>query len=264
MATYSHPWFPALVAAGLALSGLACTQGDFAGTADRSNSANLRGKGDAADGDDTDGGPDSDAGDSDSDSDSGNSDSDGDSDSDAGGVDSDGDAGGDSDSDGDGSDTDGLGDDGATINPEKDPSGFAESDDENKKKYLHDAVVNRTKADDKFTLLIETLIKGEVVQSSTLTFGAKGQAAGGGVAKLACRTGSKKNTCLRLTFTGKVKQIVGSSSCTKVRENSGHSATVHADTNGKALIGDCNVGDDELVEISCPKSKTLKVENCNS
>lgn len=249
----------ALFALGSAFGLTACTSSDFGGGG-ASFGANLRGKGDAADGaDGEDGTPDSGT-DSDADgADNGASDTDGDSDGD--GNDSDGDADGGMDSDDDSGDDDGVGDDDDSIDPDKNPGDLAESDDETKAKYLHDATINRTKEDESFRLQVDTLIGGEVVQTNTLSFGDKGQAKGGGVIKNACR--NKKNTCLKLTFIGKETQIVGSSSCTKVLSNTGTTAKIFADTNGEGIFGSCLEGDDEEVVITCPDSKSLKVANCN-
>lgn len=240
----------------------ACTSSDFAGTAGKDASANLRGKSDAADGGDTDTG-DTDAGDSDA-GDAG--DSDGDGDSDAGDSDGDSDSGDtDSDGDSDNGDTDVGGDD-TTINPDKNPGELAESDDEVKSKYLHDGTVTRTNHDDSFTLKIETMIKGKAVQTNTLTFGGSGNAKEGTNVKMMCRTNKSKKTTaddttyLRITINGKVSQVVGSSSCTKVRSNTGGNIQFDADTDGSTSIGSCTEppGSDETIMVDCPDTK-LKI-----
>lgn len=234
-------WSAAVSAAAFAMLTVACTGGDFAGVSGKG--ANLKkSSSDAADG-----GPEADAG-----PDSGN-DTDGGPDSghDSGHGDVDGNdyEGGDDSVDGDDSEGDPA-----------EPDDLATSDDETKKKFLHDATIHRSKADNKFDLLVETMVKGKAVQTNTLHFKSNGQAQEGEVIHLACR--NNKSTCLKITFVGKITQILGGSACTKVLSNSGKDASIFADTDGEGIIGSCLSGDDEQVEISCPDSTKLKVEAC--
>lgn len=259
MGNPSSSFVTSLWAAAFALiTATACNSGDFGGGVG-SRSANLRDNKKGQD-DLNDGGNGNDSG-----TDSGKNGSGGDSDSGNGGSDSDGDntdtLGG-----SDGENKTGIG---GSDSTEPKPADLATSDDEVKRKWLHDATVTRSEHDDPFDLQIETLIKGIVVETNTLHFKSTGDAEEGPTAHLACR--NSKDTCLRLTFTGHgsggITQVLGASSCTKVLAASGNTAYVHADTNGAGIIGSClpsgSISDDDGVHITCPQSKNLKVELCN-
>jgi hypothetical protein len=257
----------------------ACTQSEFG--AKTFKAANLRddadgtrrGKSDLSDGDadgpDA-GGPDSDSGGSDSGgNDSGGNDSGGGKDSggsdSGGGKDSGGtDSGGGNDSGGDVDSGDDVGGDSDSGDP--DPDDLATADDEVKSKYFHDGTVTRSEHDDPFVLKVETYYKGKVVETNTLNFDDKGEAKEGTTLKLACRT--KKNTCLKLTFTGKgsggIEQVHGAATCTKTLSSDDTSAYIHADTNGgDGCLPKGSTSDDEGIHITCPDTKKLEVENCD-
>jgi hypothetical protein len=242
----------ALAAFSIIVSASACSESNFAGGGPK-RSLNLNDKSDANDGG---GGRDSDSdGDSDNDGGSegkgGKDGKDGDSDGSDGMGGKDGLDGSDSgDSDGlegsDSGDTDNgdsdVGDDGGTVT----------------KKTRSDLKIRQTREDDKHRIKVELLIKGKVSKTEEVASPGKGKEI---VMTDMCR--KNLDTCLKVTFIGKLTQTAGGAQCVFTSPQGATSVKIDVDTNGAGFLGSCKPDEDETLFFECPDSKSLKVQGCN-
>lgn len=240
----------AFAALALIGSGTACNNADFASGNSKNGIGlkdNSRPGSDANDGGDSDsgndGGKDSgNSGDSGNDSDGGNDSGDG-NDNGIEGSDS-------GDSDGDGIDGSDSGDsDGGDIGTD---SG------ETTKKTRSDLKIVQTREDDKHRVKVELLIKGKVSKFEEVASPGKGKTI---TMKDMCRKGLE--TCVRVTFIGKLTQVAGGAQCVFTSPISATSVKLDVDVNGAGFLGTCKPDEDETYNFSCDESKSLKVQGCN-
>lgn len=242
----------ALAALSIILSSSACSESNFAGGGPK-RSLNLNdGKADANDGGDSEGRDSDSDGDSDNDGGSeGKDGKDGDSDGSDGKDGKDGLDGSDSgDSDGlegsDSGDTDNgdsdVGDDGGTVT----------------KKTRSDLKIRQTREDDKHRVKVELLIKGKVAKTEEVASPGKGKEI---VMTDMCR--KELDTCLKVTFIGKLTQTAGGAQCVFTSPQGATSVKLDVDTNGAGFLGTCKPDEDETYFFECPDAKSLKVQGCN-
>lgn len=236
----------AFAALAIMMSGSACNNADFASGNTKRDGIGLkegRPGTDANDGVDTDGGNDTDGKDSDgndADSDGGNDSGDGKDDGLEGSDNADGD------------------DDGIEGNDTGDNDDIGGDSGETSKKTRSDLKIVQTREDDKHRVKVELLIKGKVSKMEEIASPGKGKEA---IMKDMCRKGL--DTCVRVTFIGKLTQVAGGAQCVFSSPVGATSVKLDVDTNGAGFLGSCKPDEDETYTFSCDEAKSLKVQGCN-